>query len=83
MEASITAFCPELSLGSNLEDKTELHLPKVVHTSWSYLNLFPDNELYRHLSRTQQEPKDPPQDLLVKSPEWESECNSCRKCILT
>ena len=71
MEASVTAFCPELSLGSNLEEKTELRLPKVMHILRSHLHLFPDNELCRQLSRTGHEPKEPPQDLLVKSPEWE------------
>lgn len=70
MEAAITAFCPELSLGSNLEEKTELDLPKAMCILRFHLHLFPDNELYRELSRIEQEPKEPPQDLLIKSPEW-------------
>lgn len=71
MESSITAFCPELSLGSNLAEKTELCLPKVMRILRSHFQLFPDNELYRQLLRTEQEPKEPPQDLLVKTAEWE------------
>lgn len=60
MEAAITVFCPELSLGSNLEEQTELGLPKAMCILRSHLHLFPDNELYRELSRTEQEPKEPP-----------------------
>ena len=60
MEVSITAFFPELSLGSNLEEKTELCLPTVMYILRPHLHLFPDNELYKQLSRTEQEPKEPP-----------------------
>lgn len=81
MEASITAFCPELSLGNNLEEKTERTLPKVMHILRSHLHLFTDNELYRQLSKTEQEPKEPPQDLLVLN--GNSKWNSFQKYILT
>lgn len=40
MEAAITVFCPELSLGSNLEEQTELGLPKAMCILRSHLHLF-------------------------------------------